>query len=188
MTHHDHQYDHADPAPESELAEFRAAKDEFFGGHPQSPLPHADQHSFSGLRYFAPAEALVYDVATEPADGETLSIATSDGQERNYTRAATVSLDIDGESITLLLLARDGEEGYFLPFRDATSGKESYGAGRYLDVEERDGRVHIDFNYAYNPYCAYDDAYSCPLPPPDNWLQVSVRAGEATYRDAPHAA
>jgi uncharacterized protein (DUF1684 family) len=73
----------------------------------------------------------------------------------------------------------------FLPFRDATSGNESYGAGRYLDVEPgRDGRVQSDFNLAYNPYCAYNDAFSCPLSPSENWLRVPIRAGEAAYTSA----
>ncbi|NIR36327.1 MAG: DUF1684 domain-containing protein [Actinobacteria bacterium] len=73
--------------------------------------------------------------------------------------------------------------GYFLPFRDATSGSESYGAGRFLDIDgPLDGPVTIDFNLAYNPYCAYDESYSCPLPPAENWLQVPIRAGEQVYR------
>ena len=69
--------------------------------------------------------------------------------------------------------------GYFLPFRDATSGKETYGAGRYLDVPRgENGQVVVDFNYAYSPYCAYGDAYSCALPPRENWLTVPIEAGE----------
>ncbi|MBT8206662.1 MAG: DUF1684 domain-containing protein, partial [Acidimicrobiia bacterium] len=76
-----------------------------------------------------------------------------------------------------------GAHGYFVPFRDATSGKESYGAGRYLDVHpNEDGTVTLDFNYAYNPYCAYDEAFSCPLPPIENWLEVPIAAGETYER------
>jgi uncharacterized protein (DUF1684 family) len=96
-----------------------------------------------------------------------------------------VRFEIDGEHAELVLLTRQDEQRFFLPFRDATSGRESYGPGRYLDVEPgRDGRVQVDFNLAYNPYCAYNDAFSCPLPPPDNWLRVPIRAGEAAYTPA----
>ncbi len=70
----------------------------------------------------------------------------------------------------------------FIPFRDATSGVESYGAARYLDLEvAHNDRYSVDFNYAYNPYCAYSDAYVCPLPPRENWLGVPIRAGEKKY-------
>ena len=78
-----------------------------------------------------------------------------------------------------LALLATGHNGYFLPFRDATSGNETYGACRYLDLEPApDGSVTVDFNYAYAPFCAYNDAYSCALPPQENWLEVPVRAGE----------
>ena len=84
--------------------------------------------------------------------------------------------------LTLALYATPGHEGYFLPFRDATSGRETYGAGRYLDLAPpHDGKVTVDFNLAYNPYCAYSDSFSCALPPVENWLQVPIRAGEMAF-------
>ncbi len=86
--------------------------------------------------------------------------------------------EVDGEPVSLALYDT-GHPGYFLPFRDRTSGSETYGAGRYLDIEPSDdGTATIDFNEAYNPFCAYNDAYACPLPPPENWLQVRIEAGE----------
>jgi uncharacterized protein (DUF1684 family) len=92
-----------------------------------------------------------------------------------------VSFEVRGEAVSLALYD-SGHPGYFLPFRDATSGKASYGAGRYLDIEPNsDGTVTIDFNLAYNPFCAYNDAYSCPLPPTENWLQVPIEAGEKDF-------
>lgn len=167
------------------LEEFRREKDAAFREHPRSPIPAAHRATFEGLAYFPPNPDLVFDVGLEPADGEVLLIPTSDGAERRYRRAATVRLSVEGQALQLVLLAQEEQDGYFLPFRDATSGKESYGAGRYLDVHApQDGRVRIDFNLAYNPYCAYDAAFSCPLPPPDNWLGAPIRAGEARYARA----
>jgi uncharacterized protein (DUF1684 family) len=164
------------------LEHLREQKDLAFRHDPHSPIPAADRHAFAGLRYFPPNPDLVFDLVPDPADGSALEIPTSDGAVRRYRRAARVRFAIEGEQAELVLLAREDEEGLFLPFRDATSGKEAYGAGRYLDVEPGDdGRLHIDFNLAYNPYCAYNDAFSCPLPPPENWLRVPVRAGEASY-------
>jgi uncharacterized protein (DUF1684 family) len=168
----------------SQLEVFRSRKDDFYRRHPQSPLPPHVRANFEGLVYVDPNPDLVFDVEVTPADGEPVPIATSDGQERIYQRAGTVTIDVDGERVTLTLLAIPGHDGYFLPFRDATSGQESYGGGRYLDLEsDAGGRVTIDFNYAYNPYCAYSDNYSCALPPVENWLQVPIRAGEMAFSD-----
>lgn len=167
---------------DDELQHLRQRKDQMFRDDHHSPIPAGQRRSFSGLRYFPPAPDLAFDLEVEPADGSTLEIPTSDGSRRRYRRSGRVRFEVDGEQAELVLLSREDEEGFFLPFRDATSGSESYGAGRYLDVgPSEEGRVHVDFNLAYNPYCAYDDAYSCPLPPPDNWLRVPVRAGEAAY-------
>jgi uncharacterized protein len=168
----------------NELLDFRAQKDDFYRRHPQSPLPPPVRATFHGLDYFDANPDLVFDVNVAPADGAPLTIATSDGTERIYYRAGTITIDVEGEEATLTLLSIPGHPGYFLPFRDATSGKESYGAGRYLDLEpEEDGRLIVDFNYAYNPYCAYSDNYSCALPPVENWLTVPIRAGEKAFGD-----
>ncbi len=163
------------------LLHHRSQKDDFFRHSPQSPLPGAARSRFSGLEYFEPAPELAFTLPVAPADGSEATVMTTDGQERLYRRAGTVSFAVDGEP-TELTLYSTGHPGYFVPFRDTTSGKESYGAGRYLDVEpNEDGTVTLDFNYAYNPFCAYDEAYSCPLPPGENWLRVPIRAGERTY-------
>ena len=163
------------------LLEFRREKDRFFKDHPQSPIP--DRDHFEGLRYFPPAADLVFTVTPEPADGTQVVVGTSDGDTRLYRRALLARVTIAGTPVNLTLYTTPGHgHGYFLPFRDATSGRESYGAGRYLDLEPNDdGSITIDFNYSYNPSCAYDDAYSCPLPPQENWLDVPVRAGEQAY-------
>jgi uncharacterized protein (DUF1684 family) len=165
----------------TDLERFRAQKDEFYRRSPQSPLPESHRASFSGLDYFAENQALRFIVEPEPADGAEITIQTSDGRERVYTREATATIEVDGEPATVTIYGTP--HGYFLPFRDATSGAESYGAGRFLDIDEPlEDRITIDFNLAYNPYCAYDEGYSCPLPPAENWLRIPIRAGERTYR------
>jgi uncharacterized protein (DUF1684 family) len=89
---------------------------------------------------------------------------------------------VDGEPAQVTLYRPRGERSFF---RDALSGKETYGAGRYLDVPPpHDGHVVVDFNYAYNPSCVYNPKYSCPLPPRENWLQAPIRAGEKNYSGA----
>ena len=164
-----------------ELLEHRRDKDEFFRSSHHSPLEPADQVGFSGLAYFDPNPELVFTLNPEAADGSVVTVQTSDGQQRSYQRAAAVSFDVGDDEATLTLYST-GQPGYFIPFRDKTSGKETYGAGRYLDIEPNpDGTVTIDFNLAYNPYCAYNEAYSCPLPPVENWLQVPIEAGEKKY-------
>jgi len=165
----------------TELLEERAAKDEFFATSHHSPLEHADQHDFEGLAYFEPRSDLVFTVSYELGDGSEVVVPTSDGEERTYRRAGRVRLPIGDEEVELTLYST-GHPGFFIPFRDATSGKSTYGAGRYLDIDDdEDGMVTIDFNRAYNPSCVYNEAYSCPLPPVENWLKVPIEAGEKNY-------
>ena len=164
-----------------ELLQYRAAKDEFFKHDHHSPI--VDQSAFAGLRYFDPDPAYRFTVPPTPADGTIIEVPTSDGQLRAYRRSATVNLEMPRNLVELTLFTTDGANGFFVPFRDATSGSETYGAGRYLDVEpNEDGTVTIDFTLAYNPFCAYSEAYSCPLPPAENWLRVPITAGEKDFQ------
>ena len=170
------------------LAEFRRTKDRFFASSPQSPIDRQERAEFQGLNYFDHRADLVFTVPVEPGDGSEVVVGTSDGAERSYHRAGNVTIPIAAADVRLALYST-GHPGFFLPFRDATSGKATYGAGRYLDLAPHpDGTVTIDFNLAYNPFCAYTDGYSCALPPPENWLTVAVEAGERVYRaaDRPH--
>jgi uncharacterized protein (DUF1684 family) len=165
---------------DEELIEFRQQKDVFFKEDHRSPVD--DQASFSGLSYYAPEPAYRFRVDPIPADGETVVVQTSDGRRREYRRSARVTLSAPEGPIELSLFTTQGSHGFFVPFRDATSGSETYGAGRYLDIEpNEDGTVTVDFNLAYNPYCAYSEAYSCPLPPLENWLQIPIPAGEKSF-------
>ena len=163
------------------LAQHRADKDDYFTQSHDSPIPHEERHSFAGLSYYQPNSDLALTLQVKESDGAELTIETSDGQQRVYRRAATVEFEAGGKQNSLALYDT-GHAGYFVPFRDATSGKATYGAGRYLEVEpNEDGTVTIDFNYAYNPLCVYNAAYSCPLPPVENWLQIPIEAGEKDY-------
>jgi uncharacterized protein (DUF1684 family) len=172
----------------SELEALRRAKDEFFVEHPQSPLTHEQRHHFDGLKYFPENHALVIDAPIAAPDAHAhLRMQTSTGEDQDFHRVGTIQFEVDGRPATLTLFGTHDSPSLFLPFRDATSGHESYGAGRYIDVEPpEDGRVHVDFNLAYNPYCAYNPDYSCPLPPRENWLDVPIRAGELNYQSEAH--
>ena len=169
----------------SALTEYREGKDSFFRAHPDSPLPQALRGHFSGLSYFDENPALALILAPEPPEDETpAEMQTSTGDVTTYLRHARVAFDIDGQSarLTIFRSVDDDDAEYFLPFSDTTSAHETYGGGRYLDVHPLpDGRMMVDFNYAYNPFCAYSDDWSCPFPPAENRLAVPVRAGEKTF-------
>jgi len=160
------------------LLQHRKNKDEFFKLSPQSPIPAHERETFGGLTYFDPNPDLVFTIKPEPVEPTPVRIETTTGDARTYHRVATVTVPIEHKHTTLALYST-GNDSLFLPFRDATSGKESYGAGRYLDIEpNEDGSITIDFNLAYAPFCAYSEQYSCALPPQENWTAVSVEAGE----------
>jgi uncharacterized protein len=170
----------------SELEEFRAEKDVFFRDDPRSPLLAEQRATFRGLDYFPENPSLVVEAVLD-VDGvdrnERIAMQTTTGGEQTYRRAGIVRFEVEGEPAHVTLFASPDMHELFLPFRDATSGGESYGAGRYVEVEPPDakGRVVVDFNDAYNPYCAYNPEWSCPLPPGENWLTVPIRAGEKTF-------
>lgn len=158
----------------------RREKDEFFRTH-SSPLDPRDRAGFEGLDYFEVRLDLVFTLAVIPGDGSEVKVQTSDGREKVYADAGRVEFDVDGHHVALTMYD-PGHTGLFIPFRDATSGVTTYGAGRYLDLEpNRDGPVTLDFNLAYNPSCVYSDGWSCPIPPVANWLSVPIEAGERMY-------
>ncbi|HEY7030319.1 MAG TPA: DUF1684 domain-containing protein [Thermomicrobiales bacterium] len=164
------------------LPQFRAHKDHYFAHGEHSPLTAEQRERFTGLDYFDEDPALAFTVPLEPTGegvGDELDLATTDGNTMPFVRAARVPLTIGGREVEVSVL-RDLDRGrYFLPFRDETAGTETYELGRYLDPRERpDGTLVVDFNYAYNPYCAYRDGWSCPIPPPENVLPVRIEAGE----------
>ncbi len=174
-----------------QLEEFRRQKDRFFGASPQSPIPMAQRRSgFQGLRYFPPD--LAFQIVAQVTPIEEIIVEelnTSTGDLRPQRRAAELRFTIGDQELALLGFADPDDDDLhelFVPFRDATSGGETYGAGRYLEtvVEPTDdGAIQavLDFNLAYNPYCAYNENYSCPIPPAENRLTVAITAGERAY-------
>lgn len=177
------------PGPMSGLQDFRADKDAFFRHHPQSPLTNEQRATFGGLAYYPENGALVVREAlvTDGVDlEEEIVMQTTAGGTQIYRRAGVARFDVDSVPAQVTLFASSDAHELFLPFRDATSGKETYGAGRYLEVEPPglDQVVVVDLNYAYNPYCAYNPDWSCPIPPGENWLAVPIRAGEKTFPGA----
>jgi uncharacterized protein (DUF1684 family) len=163
---------------ESELQQFRAAKDDFFAHDRHSPLTREQKKKFSGLSYFPAAPELLFELEVEPfPEVEEIEIQTSTGDVQTYRRYGRVRFAVEGQEQALTLFA--SESGFFLPFVDSLAGKETYPAGRYLEPEILPtDRVLIDFNLAYNPYCAYNEAWSCPLTPFENRLKAPIRAGE----------
>lgn len=166
------------------LAAWRAAKDDYLQNHRTSPL--YGEPGFEGLSYYPErSEYAVQAEVSRQAEPEPVTLATSSGDERLYLTYGVARFHLGGEEQSLVLYATpDAPNGprLFVPFRDATSGPETYGAGRYLEVDAtagaEPGRLVLDFNYAYHPYCAYVEGYSCPFPPSSNWLSQPVRAGE----------
>jgi uncharacterized protein len=167
------------------LDQFRAQKDDFFQHDWQSPLTADQREGFSGLKYYPENSALRLTLPIEPhADQETVTMITSTGSAREYVKYGQFSFEVNDEIATLQVYQDPEGEYFFLPFVDATAPDETYGAGRYLDIEPiGNGEFLIDFNYAYNPYCAYNDKWSCPIPPRENRVKVRIEAGEKKYNE-----
>lgn len=176
-----------------QLDAHRQNKDRFFKSHPQSPLTPEQRALFQGLRYFDYNPALRLDLKPEPlADKANVKIQTTTGETRYYVRWGTVTFSVDDVTATLTLFLTPGSDEFFIPFTDATSGTDSYSAGRYLETQRLpNGHITLDFNDAYSPYCAYNEpqalvagldreaqVWSCPIPPKENRLTVAIRAGE----------
>jgi len=169
----------------------RAEKDDYFADHPRSPIPADEREEFDGLAYFPIDDEYRFTLTLREHDQkEHVAVSTSTEGEREYLRWGEFRFEVGGEEVTLQAYKADREDDrLWVPFRDATSGDETYGAGRYLDLEPADHRTGegeeaewvVDFNEAYNPTCAYSDQYECPLPPMENWLDVPIEAGEKTY-------
>lgn len=166
----------------------RAKKDQFFAEHERSPLPPDERSSFEGLSYYPPDERFRFELdLREYEDTESVTVGTSTGGEQEYLRWGEFRFEVDGQPTSLQAYKADpADDRLWVPFRDATSGEATYGAGRYLDLEADEHRREddtwiVDFNQAYNPTCAYADHYECPLPPTENWLEVAIEAGEKAY-------
>ena len=167
----------------------RKTKDRFFRSkYAGSPIPFEDRAKFKGLDYFPPDPAYRFELELHEHEKKgVVRIAYTKGQEQDYLQWGEFRFKVGDREQAIQAYKRDpAEDRLFIPFRDATSGKETYGAGRYLDLEfNRDhiaeGKWILDFNKAYNPWCVYSENYTCPLVPSENQLEVPVYAGEKNY-------
>jgi hypothetical protein len=177
----------ASPNPRSAWELWVATRDRLYREHPQSPVPAARRADFRGCTYFdyAPQARILGRV--EPYERTHEDVVSSGGAAAfPFSRIGTVRFALDDDEQSLALLWNEGYGGgLFVSFQDETSGKETYPAARYLldtvkgsDLGTRDGLLVLDFNFAYNPSCAYDSSWACPLAPRDSRLSVAVRAGE----------
>jgi uncharacterized protein (DUF1684 family) len=188
--HHEHHHtlSYADA-----ISRYRMEKDAYFRSGRASPVPPDERAGFKGIAYFAVDESLVFEgLLLEPYTGDEpvrFEIPTTDGRLRPSERAGVFTFELAGQRRRLTayrLASAEGEarDSLFVPFLDATSGTETYGAGRYLDLEpDEDGTWTLDFNLAYQPSCVYDPRFSCPLTPAENRLDVRVDAGERLDAD-----
>ncbi|MCI0711039.1 MAG: DUF1684 domain-containing protein [Chloroflexi bacterium] len=158
----------------------RHQKDYFFKNHPHSPLTAAQKAKFTSLEYYPVDESLNLQIEIEEfPDKPQLQMQTSTGDVRTYLKWGRFQFDVGSDTAELTIYYSPEMDHYFLPFMDATSGNETYSAGRYIDPEYLgNGQFHIDFNLAYSPYCAYNANWSCPIPPAENRLKVRIEAGE----------
>lgn len=166
----------------------RRETDSFMKRSSESPLSQEQKKTFKGLSFFAPdAEYIVNAKLTPFQNKTTIKIPTSDNKEVTYIKYGIAEFTLkDSLERVLLLQAIDEKDpkALFLAFTDKSSGYQTYGGGRYIDLKlTSDRRVIIDFNKAYNPYCMYNENYSCPFPPKENHLEVSIFAGEKLFQE-----
>lgn len=169
------------------LKAFREKRNQFFKEDPHSPLKEPDRKRFKGLNYY-PIDlryTFVGVIERYPNESKPLYVIlpTNKGIGRKYVKYGRFKFKWEGREYVLQIYRPLGGGELFLPFRDKTSGKETYPHGRYLFIEPvPQGKVLIDFNRAYNPFCEYNEKYTCPFAPEENWLPIEIRAGEKRYR------
>ena len=160
----------------------RREKDAFLRDHYASPVPDDQRASFTGLDYFDPDPAWRIPAVVEVTEPTRTPIPSTSGVDRDYTLVGWANVEI-GESSYRLGILDDGDGGRFIPFRDGTAGAETYEGGRYVGVHvTATGETFIEFNDAHNPWCVYDEDFTCPLPPPGNRIAERITAGERMYR------
>ncbi len=177
LYHHYHQNEYV-----ASTEAHRNQKDIWLANDEASPFVKTNT-PFKRLRYYPVDPAYRIRARFEPPAGaDSLTLTTSTGEPQTYLIAGSAHFRLQGQNCSLLVLYVGPGENLFVPFMDATSGKTTYGAGRYLEAPRPDSdEIILDFNLAYNPYCAYVDAYTCPFPPRQNILPVAIEAGEKNY-------
>ena len=171
-----------------EVLKSRKKKDLFLLSDPKSPLKATDRENFKGLPYYPPTYDFIFSCVLQhhPASKE-ISIQTSKNKPRTMLNIGYVSFNFHQQTYRLqVYVPKDTTEDgmyYFIPFTDRTNGTETYHGGRFLDFDTmKNDSLFLDFNYAYNPYCAYNEKYDCPIPPAENHLQIPIYAGEKLFR------
>jgi uncharacterized protein (DUF1684 family) len=159
---------------------------EFYENPETTPLKEEEKSNFKGIHFYPIEDSFkVTADFTKIENGKSIPFPTSAKKIKQYKEYGLVQFQLEGKNLELTLYQSDPlHEGYenslFLPFTDDTNGDTSYGGGRYLDLETSDvknGKIILDFNKAYNPYCAYSKHYNCPIPPANNYLEVEIKAG-----------
>lgn len=152
----------------------------------ESPLTEAQKGDLDQLDFYPVDETFKVKARLEPLEVKKMvQIPLTDGSVEKYVRHSFVVFELKGQEVKVLLLQAADEadkRNFFLAFADATSGEETYGGGRYLNLRQDGQRsITIDFNLAYNPYCAYNPEFACPIPPKENILEIPIPAGEKNY-------
>jgi len=170
------------------IKEERQQKDMFFFSNYNSPIPFEERQLFEGLGYYPPDPDFRFELNLhEHKEKKILKIEDTKGNEREFFRWGEFRFKVGDNECSLQAYKGDlQEDRLFVPFRDKTNGKETYGAGRYIDLDNeedytKDGKWILDFNKAYNPWCPYSENYACPFIDPENWLKVPILAGEKGY-------
>jgi len=172
---------------QEKLRIFREKRDEFFKEDPHSPLREIDRKKFKGLFYY-PVDlhyAMIGPIDRYPTEAKPYyaNLPTSKGRERKYVKYGRFKFKWMGKGFVLQIYRPLGGGELFLPFKDKTSEMETHPRGRYLYIEPMPGdMVLIDFNRAHNPFCEYNERYSCPYAPEENWLDIAIRAGEKRFQ------
>ena len=165
----------------SKLDSYRKRRNQYFLKHPNSPLSEEQKKNFQGMNYFPENTDLDLVIEVERFEQqEEVQLETTTGEARTFTRYGRFTFEVDGQEVGLTIFS--GDKGYLLPFKDSLAGIETYPIGRYVEIRQlRDGRFEINFNMAYNPFCAYRDGFSCIITPDENHIDVPLRAGEMVF-------
>jgi uncharacterized protein len=177
----------APPSYPDEIAQWRVEKDDFMRASDESPVPLDKRASFAPLPYFAVDEGYRVPAALKPSEGrDVIEMSTSDGETRKMRTIGTLEFTVKGQPQSLTAFASIEDtalERLFVPFGDLTNGAETYQGGRYLDLDRTATNIYdLDFNRAYHPFCVFNPAFICPIPPKENRLKVPIRAGEKLAR------
>jgi uncharacterized protein len=164
---------------------WRTQRDEIFKSAPESPIPDSLKAQFKALNWFAvnPNYKIVAKFEQNP-EFQRIEMPRSQSKPETYIIAGWVNFKVYDKPCKLTAYQPNAKDSktLFIPFRDATTGKETYGGGRYIDTRLADDKVILDFNRAYNPYCVYNYSYACPIPPAENTLTVAIEAGEKDFQ------